>query len=294
MTSLIENTKRVKAFQHNLIKCIPRSPNNRASLCAIESKTLTGLLIIYINWRLRYVACRPRKVTGLSTLAGDPRAVGLESNIKEFVKAVEAGRNLTPYLSLDIRKRGYSPVITEQTPGTRANIWHDKDFLLNVIGLHHFHLGLTQEAAGHMARTDQVVFASVARDTFEILGLFDHTAFKRDDGGAMTPERERLWSTYQKRQEAEALPGQLMVDGYGGMGITTAGTTVVGTQVAIHHAKIIREIEPKLDDPIFLETLYGKGGAPKKPKVQWHYNHLDFGLLDESAGFFGILMKGPN
>ena len=108
MTSLIENTKRVKAFQHNLIKCIPRSPNNRASLCAIESKTLTGLLIIYINWRLRYVACRPRKVTGLSTLDSDLRAVGLESNIKEFVKAVEAGRDLTPYLSW-IYKRGYSP-----------------------------------------------------------------------------------------------------------------------------------------------------------------------------------------
>ena len=293
MTSSIENAKRVKALRRNLINCIPRSPNNKASLDAVESKTLTDLLRIYINWRLRYVACRPRKVTGLSTLDGDTRADGLEPNIKTFVRAVETGHDLTPYLSLKIHKQGYSPASPEKKSSTRADTWHDKDFLLNVMGLHHFHLSLAQEA-GHMARTNQLIFASVTRDTFEILGLFDHTAFDHDENDAMTDERERIWSTYLKREEAKAVPGQLMIDGYGGMGITTAGTPVFGTLAAQSHARKIREIEPELDDPVFLERLYGQGRVPEKPKVQWHYNHLDLGLLDESVGLFGLLIAGPN
>ena len=294
MTSPIENTKRVRALRSNLIKRIPRSPNNKASLDAIKSEKLTELLRIYINWCLRHVACRPRKVTGLSKLDGDIRAVRLKPNIEAFVRAVETGDDLTAYLSLKIHKQGYSPASPEKESSTKAGTWRDKDFFLNVMGLHHFHLGLTQEAAGHMARTNQLIFASVTRDTFEILGLFDHAAFEKEDNDEMTSERERLWLTYIKRQEAGALPGQLMVGGFGGMGITTAGTSAAGTIAAQSHVRIIREIEPKLHDPVFLETLYRQSGVPKRPKVQWHYKHLNFGLLDESAGFFGILMKGPN
>ena len=57
---------------------------------------------------------------------------------------------------------------------TNTVTWEDKDFLLNVMGLHHFHLGLRQEKSGLMGRTVEVVFAHVSRDTVDILGLFDH------------------------------------------------------------------------------------------------------------------------
>ena len=45
-----------------------------------------------------------------------------------------------------------------------------------------------------MARTDEVLFASVTCDTFKILGLFDHSVFDWSVDDAMAPERERLWS----------------------------------------------------------------------------------------------------
>jgi hypothetical protein len=54
------------------------------------------------------------------------------------------------------------------------------------MGLHHFHLGLTMGAAGHAARTNQVLFASVTRDEFEFLGLFDHSAFEYEGDGRET------------------------------------------------------------------------------------------------------------
>ncbi len=40
-------------------------------------------------------------------------------------------------------------------------------------------------------------------------------------------------------------------------------------------------------------VLHGRAFRPK-PKLKWHYRHLDLGLLDENAGFFGVLNKGPN
>lgn len=124
------------------------------------------------------------------------------------------------------------------------------------MGLHHFHLGLTREAKGHAARTNEVLFASVTRDTFEIIGLFDHDAFERKDDGTMTSERMRLWSTYDARQAANTLPGQLSVGGFNGLGITMSSHPVAVVQATQAHARIIRKVEPTLDDPEYVRSLY--------------------------------------
>ena len=67
----------------------------------MESKDLTSLLITYIGWRLRFVAQRPREVTMRSILMRDPRSRILKPNIDAFLGVVEAGGDLTPYLSLN-------------------------------------------------------------------------------------------------------------------------------------------------------------------------------------------------
>ena len=289
----VEDPKRIKAFRRELVAAIPRFPNDKASLQALEAKSFTDLLITYIGWRLRYVAARPRRVTGIANLEADPRATGLKPNIDGFLKAVEAGADLTPYLSLQPHSRGYTPAADpNKTP--KPDSWADKDFLLNVMGLHHFHLGLTKETAGHMARTNEVLFASVTRDEFEILGLFDHAAFEHEDDGSMTPEREKLWAAYQVREAAGLLPGQLSVGGFGGFGITLSSQPVAVVRTAQRHVQIMREVDPKLDDSAFLRTLYPEGQVPAKPKLKWHYCHLDFGVLDDGAGFFGFFERGPN
>jgi hypothetical protein len=197
MPPAIEDWKRVKALRREVIATVPRFPNDRASLRAIQAKSLTDLLITFIGWRIRYVAQRPRKVTGREHLAGDARAAALKPNIDAFIAAVEAENDLTPYLSLYAHK-GYTPAADSKTRG--ADTWGDKDMLLNVMGLHHFHL---REAP---ARTNEVLFASVTRDEVEIIGLFEHCAFEHEDDGTMTPERVKLWQAYQAREAAGALP----------------------------------------------------------------------------------------
>jgi hypothetical protein len=292
MPPAIEDCKRVKALRREVIATVPRFPNDKASLQAMEAKDLTDLLITFIGWRIRYVAQRSRKVTGRVGLAGDTRAAALKPNIDAFIAAVEAGNDLTPYLSLDPRTRGYTPAADPKTRG--ADTWADKDLLLNIMGLHHFHLGLTMEAAGHAARTNEVLFGSVTRDELEIIGLFDHAAFEHEDDGTMTPERVKLWQAYQARDSAGALPGQLMVGGYGSLGVTLSSQPVAVVRAAQRHAKIIHETDPKLDNADFVKTIYGSSRVPAKPKLRWCYAHLDFGLCDEAAGVFGVLERGPN
>ncbi len=146
MIQTLEKSKRIKALRKAIIQAIPRFPNDKATKQAIEAKHLTDLLINYISWRLRYVASRPRTVIGQQRLAADTRSAALKPNIDAFIKAVKAGGDLTPYLSLLPHSQGYTPVADPRAQG--GNSWADKDFLLNVMGLHHFHLGLTKETKG--------------------------------------------------------------------------------------------------------------------------------------------------
>jgi len=286
MASSFEDSKRIKAFRRDLIAAVPRFPNDKASLQAVEAKSLTDLLVIYIAWRLRHVGARPRNVIGRDALSCDPRATALKPNIEAFLKAVEDGSDLTPYLSLEPRSRGYTP--GAEGRGTGNDSWADKDFLLNVMGLHHFHLGLTMEAAGHAARTNELLFASVTRENFEILGLFDHAAFEHEDDGTMTPERQKLWSLYEAREAAHNLPGQLSIGGFGNLGVTTSSHPIAVVMAAQDHVPVLREIDPKLDDPNYVRSVYSEGSVPSKPKLKWCYRHLDLGLLDEADSFFAV------
>ena len=215
-------------------------PNNQNSLAALRSQHLTDLLIIYLCWRLRNVAVRSRTVTGLSALEGDHRADALKENLEDFIGKVEAGMDLGPYLSRKASRHGY--VMASDPELTDTSTWKDKDFLLNVMGLHHFHLGLHRESRRLMERTKEVLFACVTRDTLEILGLFDHSVFEESVDESMTPERERLWAVRDEFLARGAQPGAIYLDGYGGLGITTAGTPTMITMTANRQADWIREI----------------------------------------------------
>jgi hypothetical protein len=258
MTYSFDNSKRIKALQRELIAQVPRFPNDKASLKAMQAKSLTDLLIIFIAWRLRHVGIRARMVTGRSDLAGDPRATALAANIDAFQKVVEDGGDLTPYLSIEPRTKGYSPAAEGKGPDKDS--WADKDLLLNVMGLHHFHLGLTIEAAGHAARTNELLFASVTRDTLDIIGLFDHAAFEHEVDGTLTSERQKLWSAYEAREAAASLPGQLSVGGFSGLGITISSHPVAVVRTAQDHVRVLREIDPKLEDPVYVRGVYPPDG----------------------------------
>ena len=291
--STLRNSKRFQRFRNRLIRDIPRIPNDRTTLAALESKGDSELLRIYMCWKLRQVAIRSRRVTGLSALKADRRATRLQRNIEAFISAVEAGADLNRYLSTKAHRHGYVLAADPEIADRRT--WEDKDFLLNVLGRHHFHLGLQEGAGGMMARTNEVLFGAVTRDTIRILGLFDHSVFDWSVDDAMAPERERLWLIHDEyRAEGDPCSGAIILDGFGGLGITAAGTPVTMTMGAMRQMDLIREIDQKLDDSKYVKTLFAEHPVPKNLRLEWHYNHLDFGLLNVPSGHFLCMMRGPN
>lgn len=276
-----------KRLKGDLIAVIPRRPNNKDSLQALESQAPTDLIIIYLCWRLRHVQARPRTIKGHSRLWFHPSYLRMRENVARFLQMVNEGRDLTPYLSLKAQTDGFvldGSALSED--------WEHKDFLLNVMGLHHFHLGTRLEPKGHIARTNHVLFAFVAPDTFDILGLYDHRVFEAD-GTTLTRPRKRIWARYDRYQRGGTPPGGAYLGGYGGLGITTAGPPTVVTLAAMDHIGIIKRFDPCLQSREFHAWLWDGAQVPLRPKLRWHYRHLTLGLLDASSNNFFALTPSP-
>ena len=124
--SKLSISKRFQKFRNWLIREIPRIPNDRASLAALQSKSNSELLRIYLCWELRQVTIRPRRVTGQSALKADCRATALKPNMEAFIRAVEASANLNSYLSTKAHRHVYVLVADPEVADYRT--WKDKDF----------------------------------------------------------------------------------------------------------------------------------------------------------------------
>jgi hypothetical protein len=285
-------SKRVKAFRLAIAKDIPKFPNNKATLKLLENEALGSLLIHYTNWAIRYVSIHPRVVLIEPTATSDERWSVLKTKINSFLEKVRDGVDLTPYLSLEPHTRGYTPASSFRGP--TVDRWADKDFLLNVMGYHHFHLGLTTEPKGFITRTDDLLFAKVSREHFTVIALFDHSVFDvdRSPAGTMTKERTRLWKLFDEHSVRGIPPGSVYVPA----SITTSGHSLHLVRLADEYAYVVREVDPKLDDIACVQEMYQGAGVPcpKKPKLSWRLNVLDLGLFDSNLNMFFVFRYGPN
>jgi hypothetical protein len=174
-----------------------------------------------------------------------------------------------------------------RAPGaTPVDRWSDKDFLLNVMGYHHFHLGAKVQKRGHVDRTDDVIFAQVHRDSFKAIAIFDHNVFDEN-----STERMRLWAVHESIVFRGLPPGSAVVMG----NIASSGHSDHVVLYAQYCARIIKNIDPKLDDPEFVRSLYQPHSkAPAKPKPDWGFMHLDLAIYDRAKPAYLILQSGWN
>jgi hypothetical protein len=279
-------SKREKEFRLGLARAIPRFPNNKATLQHLEGLPLRTVLVHYTNWAVRYVPPSVRTVEVESTASSEPRWSTLQPQIEAFLDKVRRGDDLTPHLSLDPHTRGFTP------NASAAARWEDKDFMLNVMGYHHFHIGITIEPKGFVTRTNELVFAKVTRDKFIVVSIFDHSVFDmaQTASGNMTPERERLWCVFQEHSSRGLAPGAVYIPYM----ITTSGHALQLVHAAGDYARIVKAIDPQLDDDEFVRKMYEQAGIspPKKLRLKWLMNHLDLGLHDADVPMFFVLRSG--
>lgn len=292
MPSAETESKRVRKFRHHLASKIPKFPNNRDTLRRLEEEDISQLLIHYMNWAIRYVAPKPRSTHIDETAKSDPRWQANLNAISNLLKKAQDGEDLTPYLSLQPHTRGYTPEASATGPD--VDRWADKDFLLNVMGYHHFHLGENITSQGFADRTDDLLFARVTRDHFDVVATFDHSVFDQEVTGdrEMSQERERLWRIFDEHSSHGLPAGSVYISSM----ITTSGHPLHIVRLAIDYARIIKEIDPRLDDREFINTLYETADfqAPKNPKISWAVNFLDLGVVDDRTNTFMVFRYGPN
>lgn len=282
-------SKRVINFKEHLIKTIPRKPNNKETLKLIQDKSLTDILIIYLNWAARIVPARKRRVIIEPALTADKRWRSISSGVNSLLEKVRKSEELTPHLSLKSYKEGFCPL--EKHPDGKIDSWSDKDLLLNVMGYHHFHLGIELEKAGHVKRTDDVLFAEVTREEFIAIGLFNHSVFEGGrESAELTLERKKLWVLFDERSSRGIPPGSV----YMPYSIASSGHRTDHVMQAIRYADIIRQIDAKLDDPSYLSEIFGvtERAAVARLKPKWHLNHSDLGVLDERTSSFCVFSWG--
>jgi hypothetical protein len=277
---------RLKKFRLELVKTIPRFPNNRESLRHMQLKRLSDVLVDYIHWRARYVGKRPRQIEIEAAAKASPRWSAMAAAIEAFLEKVRSGDDLTPYLSLTPHTRGYS--LAAHTPGaTNEDRWSDKDLLLTRMNYHHFHLGMDIEAAGHAARTDDLIFAEVSRDKFKVIAIFNHGVFDQDSS-----ERRRLSALHNQIIFRGLPPGAGLMDGP----VTTSGHAMHVVMYAQCCARWIESVEPALDDRAYVDNWYAlsKIELPPKPKFKWTFLHLDLAVYESTKGTAFLLQQGWN
>lgn len=284
-------SKRVKQLRASLARVIPKFPNDRQTLALLEGKSLGSLFIDYINWAFRLVPHRPRTVVIESTLTSDPRWKLLSGDVKALLDKARIGDDLNPHLSLRVFKNGFTPNSSSTAPS--ADRWEDKDFFLNTMGYHHFHLSQVLEKLGHAKRTDEVLFAQVDKQHFRAISLFDHSVFEASDdvAQAMTAERTRLWEIYDQRLAVDREPGRIYIH----CPITTSGHSLFHSRLAMEYANIVRQLDPKLDSLAARTEIFDTlpHEVVKAMKLSWHLHYLDFGLLDKATSTFFVLRHGP-
>jgi len=267
---------------------MPFFPNTKETRDDLLGQSIASILFHYLHWASRFVPQRKRRIIIDPHVTGDRRWPALKNSINSLLCKVREGEDLTPYLSLKAHTKGYTP--SERIVSGEADGWDDKDFLLNTMGFHHFHLG-ERVTNGISDRTNEVVFARCSREEFHIIAIFDHSVFDfvRDTGEAMNEERSRLWRIYTEFNESGMPPGTVYVSNP----ITCSGHPLHIHDITREYTHVINELDHKLDQREFEEEIYTETSfvKPKNNKLKWFINGLDLGILDKSNQFF-ILRHG--
>lgn len=285
----MEESKRLLKLKKELIKNLPFYPNDRETLKELEAQNISNVMIHYLHWQTRQVPARERRVQIAPELTSDKRWKSLKANIKPLLDKVRDGEDLTPHLSKRAHKNGYTP--TERIRTGEVDSWEDKDQILNTKGFHHFHLDMTIQNSGLSKRTDDVLFAFVERDKFHAIAIFDHSVFESaDKTGLMNKERARMWGIHEKYTTIGMDPGSVYISNM----IMTSGHPMYLIRMSDNYVNIIEDIDPKLEERAYINSLYDQGELPypNKYKFEWLIDGLDLSLFDKKNNVTFNLKQG--
>jgi hypothetical protein len=276
-------TPRIERFRESLIKELPRVPNDRASLDFMRALSTHDLILSLVTWRMRLIPKKPRAVKFWSGGVTPMQSRLARAKLEPLLNDVRAGRDLEPYLSESVKRAGID--LARARPAGRRR---DMDMVLTRHGLHHFHVGV-KTTGNPKGRSGALVFAEVLPDEFRVVAISDHRAFEHE-----SEERKRFFCICMAYMAKDILPGE----GFMPNPVMSSGHSVLVWAFARKCCDEIQRLDPSLDDPAFIDGLYGQlklvNGVPPiarpaSPNMAWYFNDLTFGILDKATMAFFCL-----
>jgi hypothetical protein len=274
---------RIRSFRDEIIKTLPRVPNNRLSLEEMQALPTRKLISAYVTWRMRYIPAKPRLVRLWSGGVTPMQFQAAKPKLFPLLKKVAAGDDLTPHLSELVGKKGII-LPSARNAGPRQDI----DAVLTRHGLHHFHAGVVTRD-NPKGRSGSLVFAEVLESEFRIVAIANHEVFKSN-----SPERLRFIQTCLSYTAKDIPPGQ----GFMPNPVMSSGHSMLVIMFGRKCEDEISRLDPLLDDSTFIDKLYReqpivRDGTPvpqpKNSAMAWHFDDLRFGILDRQSTVFFCL-----
>lgn len=288
-----------------VLRNLPVNPNDADTIAHLSSLDASELLALFHNWMSRLISPRPRRVFKSSAFTQNTVANARTVEIAQIISDIENGRDLTKYLSRDVK-------IGAQDPGQKRR--RDLDLMLNQWGVHHLHISTTIEADGFVKRDGPVIFAIFRPDKAYLIDVMNHGDWTPDhvlevlvdewpDVGLIheikgveglshtVTENDRKVLRRKHVNAAFEYKGKVyMPDGM----LSAAGTTYDAVREADRVVIELERFEERANsDPKWLRRLFQASGVqyPDNPKFEFEIREDGVGLFEATSGTWMPLLR---
>jgi hypothetical protein len=217
-------------LKDKLVREIPYVPKSQEARQFLLGHDIGDLLHIYHFWRQRLLQPEVRRYQAPSSVRNDPLYVGNKNKIDVLRRKIEAGEDVSDYLS----SRAHKTALDVDSYRKSRSFNSSRDQMLICEGFYHLHLAPLPE------RTDEILVAKVEPGLFEVVGLFTHDLFLDDKINPAYSKYNKAVDSYLSRKMPS---GGYFIGGAGGGMQNLAGSSVASSFWQIHCRKVLQLVE---------------------------------------------------
>lgn len=270
----------------------------------LAAKPFANLLIVYLNWRARFIPVRRRQIYLSAELQASPKYLQHQAATDVIAKKIQAGADLTPHLSRRVTSI-YEPHNSRSPKNQRRT---DLDLLVAEWGIHHLHLTTDIEADRFVRRTDDLLFAVFQPDDAFLIAIFPHGSWTKSELATITVRNwpdadvfhelrgviglaQTVGETDRPLLRNAGLTTALDIDGkvYIPSGQSTAGTPIAATMTSNQTMHALHSLRDTLNSrPEELADKIRDAGFLLEGSPTWKaYRHEGwYGVREEHTGAF--------